>query len=68
VGDDGTVLSDASLRRWNQRASAVVGAAFSGLAVPVSGLLDHFAGREWALPHAATAAVLAATVIHALEV
>jgi len=53
VEDESAVLSDASVRRWNQRASAVIGAAFSSLAVPVTGLLDHAAGREWAIAHTA---------------
>jgi hypothetical protein len=42
-----------SHRRWNQRTTAVVGLMLSGLAVPVTGLLDHAAGREWAVPHTA---------------
>jgi len=51
VEDESADLREASVRRWNQRASAVVGAALSGLAVPVIGLLDHAAGREWAIAH-----------------
>ncbi len=29
----------------------MLGAVVTGLALPVTGLLDHAAGREWALPH-----------------
>ncbi len=36
---------------WNRRAIAVLGATFSGVSLPITGLLDHAAGREWALPH-----------------
>ena len=43
--------------RWNPRSVAVIGAGLSGLALPVTGLLDHAAGREWALPHVAIALV-----------
>jgi hypothetical protein len=42
---------------WNRRSVAVIGAGLSGLALPVTGLLDHAAGREWALPHVAVALV-----------
>jgi hypothetical protein len=67
VSDHGRVLSDASFRRWNQRASAVVGAAFSGLAVPVTGLLDHASGREWAIAHTALGVLcLAFCIWHAV--
>lgn len=45
--------SDASARDWNQRAFVVVGAILSGLALAVTGLLYHAAGREWALAHTA---------------
>ncbi len=39
--------------RFDQRTLVVVGATLSGLAVPVTGLLDHAGGREWVLAHAA---------------
>ena len=33
-----------SARVWNQRAFVATGAVLSGLALPVTGLLDHAAG------------------------
>ncbi len=44
-------------RQWNQRALVVMGATFSGLVLPVTGLLDHAAGHEWALAHTALGAL-----------
>jgi hypothetical protein len=52
VKNEDTPGSQAGARRWNQRAFVVVGAAFSGLALPVTGLLYHASGREWAAAHA----------------
>ena len=49
----------ASKRGWNQRAFVVLGAALSGLALPITGLADHAARQPvssdetagWALVH-----------------
>ena len=50
----------ASGRRWNRRAVIVLGAALSGLTLPLTGLLDHAAGSEWALVHVAPGVICVA--------
>ena len=51
-------------RAWNQRAFVATGAVLSGLALPVTGLLDHAAGGSsaadavgWSIAHTSLAAL-----------
>ena len=53
-----------SHRTWNQRALVATGAVLSGLALPVTGLLDHAAGGSsaedavgWSIAHASMGAL-----------
>jgi hypothetical protein len=55
-----------SAQGWNQRAFVATGAVFSGLALPVTGLLDHAAGGSsaanavaWSIAHTTLGALFA---------
>lgn len=62
-------------RRWDQRAFVVMGVALCGLALPITGLVDHVAGdstsqgaaQGWAFTHTAIGGLFVAFCVwHAL--